>query len=48
MPITVGMQKLPAEILKESFLHDDSYLIDQAEMLKLKKRLAADLKNNSP
>ncbi|NLD37035.1 MAG: NgoFVII family restriction endonuclease [Desulfatiglans sp.] len=42
--LLVGMQKLPAEILKESFLHDDSYLIDQAEMLKLKKRLAAEFK----
>jgi len=38
------MQKLPSEILRESFLHDESYLIDQAEMLKLKKKLAHEFK----
>jgi len=38
--LLVGMQKLPLETLKESFLHDDTYIIDQAEMVKLKKKLA--------
>jgi superfamily II DNA or RNA helicase len=42
--LLVGMQKLPFEILKESFLKDPDYLIDQAEMLKLKKRLALEFK----
>jgi superfamily II DNA or RNA helicase len=42
--LLVGMQKLPSEIFKESFLHDESYLIDQAEMLKLKKKLASEFK----
>lgn len=42
--LLVGMQKLPSEILKESFLYDDSYIIDQAEMLKLKKKLAYEFK----
>lgn len=42
--LLVGMQKLPSEILKESFLRNDSYIIDQAEMLKLKKKLAYEFK----
>ena len=42
--LLVGMQKLPSEILRESFLHDESYLIDQAEMLKLRKKLAYEFK----
>jgi superfamily II DNA or RNA helicase len=42
--LLVGMQKLPSEILRESFLHDDTYIIDQAEMLKLKKKLAYEFK----
>ena len=42
--LLVGMQKLPAEILRESFLRDDTYIIDQAEMLKLKKKLAYEFK----
>ncbi|MBU4445851.1 hypothetical protein KJ656_12355, partial [bacterium] len=32
--LLVGMQKLPSEIFRESFLRDDTYIIDQAEMLK--------------
>ena len=32
--LLIGMQKLPLEILRESFLHDESYMIDQKEMLK--------------
>jgi superfamily II DNA or RNA helicase len=42
--LLVGMQKLPSEILRESFLRDDTYIIDQAEMLKLKKKLAYEFK----
>jgi superfamily II DNA or RNA helicase len=42
--LLVGMQKLPSEILKDSFLRDETYIIDQAEMLKLKKRLAYEFK----
>ncbi|MFA7174437.1 MAG: helicase-related protein [Kiritimatiellia bacterium] len=42
--LLVGMQKLPSEILRDSFLHDDTYIIDQAEMLKLKKKLAYEFK----
>jgi len=42
--LLVGMQKLPLEIFKESFLRDDFYIIDQAEMLKLKKKLAYEFK----
>ena len=42
--LLVGMQKLPSEILKDSFLYDDTYIIDQAEMLKLKKKLAYEFK----
>ena len=38
--LLVGMQKLPLDLLRESFLRSDSYIIDQAEMLKLKKKLA--------
>ena len=42
--LLVGMQKLPSEILRDSFLHDESYLIDQAEMLRLRKKLAYEFK----
>ncbi|HPC43397.1 MAG TPA: helicase-related protein [Spirochaetota bacterium] len=42
--LLVGMQKLPADILRESFIRDDSYMIDQAEIVKLKKKLAYEFK----
>lgn len=42
--LLVGMQKLPYEMLKDSYLHDDTYIIDQAEMVKLKKKLASEFK----
>ena len=42
--LLVGMQKLPSELLKESFIHDESYLIDQAEVVKLRKKLAYEFK----
>ncbi len=38
--LLVGMQKLPLEILRESFSRSDSDSIDHAEMHKLKKKLA--------
>ncbi|MBN1548264.1 MAG: hypothetical protein JW902_16555 [Syntrophaceae bacterium] len=38
--LLVGMQRLPSDIIKESYNRDDSYLLDQAEVLRLKKRLA--------
>jgi len=42
--LLVGMQKLPSELLKESFIHDESYLIDNAEVVKLRKKLAYEFK----
>lgn len=42
--LLVGMQRLPLDILKESYQKDDSYLLDNAEMLKLKKRLAMEFR----
>lgn len=42
--LLVGMQKLPIDIIREHFQYDDSRIIDQAEALKLKKRLARDFK----
>jgi superfamily II DNA or RNA helicase len=41
--LLIGMQKMPVDILKEHFSHDD-HTIDQAEALKLKKKLAQDFK----
>ncbi|MBU4478362.1 MAG: NgoFVII family restriction endonuclease [Candidatus Omnitrophica bacterium] len=42
--LLVGMQKLPLDTLKDSFLRGDNYIIDQSEMLKLKKKLAYEFK----
>ncbi|HLP44874.1 MAG TPA: SNF2-related protein, partial [Candidatus Kapabacteria bacterium] len=42
--LLVGMQKLPLDILKESFSRSDDHMIDQAEMLQLKKKLAYEFK----
>jgi hypothetical protein len=41
--LLVGMQKMPVDILKEHFSHDE-HAIDQSEALKLKKKLAQDFK----
>src|SRR2546423_18507 len=41
--LLIGMQKMPVDILKEHFTHDE-HTIDQAEALKLKKKLAQDFK----
>jgi SNF2 family DNA or RNA helicase len=42
--LLVGMQKLPIDIIKEHFSHDDIHILDQAEAIKLKKRLAQEFK----
>ena len=43
--LLVGMQKMPVDILKESFYKDDTHIIDSAEASKLKKRLAQEFKD---
>lgn len=43
--LLVGMQKMPVDILRESFSKDVDHIIDQAEALKLKKRLAQEFKD---
>jgi superfamily II DNA or RNA helicase len=42
--LLVGMQRLPADIIKEFYNRDDDYLLDQAEILRLKKRLAMEFR----
>lgn len=42
--LLVGMQKSPKEILIESFIQDEKDTIDNAEALKIKKRLAEEFK----
>ncbi|RPH90860.1 MAG: NgoFVII family restriction endonuclease, partial [Calditrichaeota bacterium] len=42
--LLVGMQKLPSDLLKEMFFQGDEHIIDQAEMVKLKKKLALEFK----
>jgi superfamily II DNA or RNA helicase len=41
--LLVGMQKMPIDIIKDHFNHDE-HTIDQTEALKLKKRLAQEFK----
>lgn len=43
--LLVGMQKMPVDILKDYFSKDDEHIIDQAEAVKLKKRLAQEFKD---
>lgn len=43
--LLVGMQKMPVDILRDYFSKDDDYTIDQAEAVKLKKRLAQEFKD---
>ncbi len=43
--LLVGMQKLPIDILKEQLTNDEEHTIDQAEAVKLKKRLAQEFKD---
>lgn len=42
--LLIGMQRLPSDILKEAYNKDDAYLLDQAEVLRLKKRLAMEFR----
>jgi len=42
--LLVGMQKLPVDIIKEHFSQDETHTMDQAEAVKLKKRLAQEFK----
>ena len=43
--LLVGMQKLPIDILREHLTNDEDHIIDQAEAVKLKKRLAQEFKD---
>lgn len=43
--LLVGMQKMPTDILREHFSKGDNHIIDQAEALKIKKRLAQEFKD---
>ncbi|MDR2840487.1 MAG: phospholipase D-like domain-containing protein [Paludibacter sp.] len=42
--LLVGMQKLPIDILRDYFAQDKDHIIDQAEVVKLKKKLAQEFK----
>lgn len=43
--LLVGMQKMPIDILRDHFRNDDDHIIDQAEAVKLKKKLAQEFKD---
>lgn len=43
--LLVGMQKMPVDILRDYFSRDEDHLMDQAEAVKLKKRLAQEFKD---
>jgi superfamily II DNA or RNA helicase len=43
--LLVGMQKLPIDMLREHLTQDEDHIIDQAEAVKLKKRLAQEFKD---
>ena len=43
--LLVGMQKMPVDILRDYFAIDKDHLIDQAEAVKIKKRLAQEFKD---
>ena len=42
--LLVGMQKLPVDILREHFNQEEDHVVDQAEVVKLKKKLAQEFK----
>lgn len=42
--LLVGMQKIPVDILRESYYKDKEHVLDNAEALKLKKRLAQEFR----
>jgi SNF2 family DNA or RNA helicase len=43
--LLVGMQKMPIDNLRDYFSKDEDYIIDRAEAVKLKKRLAQEFKD---
>lgn len=43
--LLVGMQKMPVDILRDYFSKGENHIIDQAEAIKLKKRLAQEFKD---
>ena len=43
--LLVGMQKAPLETLREHYLHDDDFQIDQGIAAKLKRQIAEEFKN---
>ena len=43
--LLVGMQKMPIDVLRDHFRNDDDHIIDQAEAVKLKKKLAQEFKD---
>lgn len=43
--LLIGMQKLPVELLHEYFSTSDDHVVDQAEVAKLKKKLAQEFKD---
>src|ERR1019366_7428665 len=43
--LLVGMQRMPVDILREHFSNDEGKEIDQAQVVKLKKRLAQEFKD---
>ncbi len=42
--LLVGMQQMPIDIIRDYFNRDENHLLDQAEAVKLKKKLAAEFK----
>ena len=42
--LLVGMQKMPVDIIRESFSKEEDHIIDSAEAVKLKKKLAQEFK----
>ena len=43
--LLVGMQKLPVDVLREHFNTDENHIIDQKEVVILKKKLAQEFKD---
>jgi len=42
--LLIGMQKKPEDILRDYFYKDENYMLDQAEVVKLRKHLAQEFK----
>jgi superfamily II DNA or RNA helicase len=43
--LLVGMQKMPIDIIRDYYAKGDDHIVDQAEVVKLKKRLAQEFKD---